>query len=195
MVGGNTTNKELTKRLQNGDKEAFNELYSKYHSAIYYNILKLTRDLIITEDITQEVFITLWEKRYSLDSEQEISGWLFVVSYNKSVSFLKQKLKESLTQTALLQDGENTIDTGDDMINTRMSILEKAIEQLSPQKRRVFELCKMQQKTYAEAADEMQISKHTVKEYLSGAVIFIKDYIKQYPECYIIFLSAILIID
>ena len=191
MIEGSPNN-ELIRRLQNDDKEAFDELYWKYHSAIYYNILKLTRDLIVTEDIVQEVFITLWEKRDSLDIEKEISGWLFVVSYNKSIDYLKRKLKESLAQTALQQNDEHTIDAEGDLVNIRMNILEKAIEQLSPQKKRVFELCKLQRKTYAEVADELQISKHTVKEYLSGAVIFIKKYINQYPEYSVIFFSVIL---
>ena len=184
-------NNELIERLQNDEKEAFDELYRKYHSAIYYNILKLTRDAIVSEDIVQEVFITLWEKRHELNIQQGISGWLFVVSYNKSISYLKRKLKESLARTALQQNIENTTDAENSFTNTQMSILEKAIEQLSPQKRRVFELCKLQRKTYAEAADELQISKHTVKEYLSGAVISIKNYVQQYPEYSVIFFSAI----
>ena len=185
------TNNELITRLQNDDNEAFNELYRKYHSAIYYNILKLTRDAIVAEDILQEVFITLWEKRHDLNIEQGVSGWLFVVSYNRSISYLKRKLKESLAQTVLQQNIENTIDARNSLANIQMSILEKAIEQLSPQKRKVFELCKLQRRTYAEVADELQISKHTVKEYLSGAVISIKNYVKQYPEYSVIFFSAI----
>jgi RNA polymerase sigma-70 factor (ECF subfamily) len=184
-------NNELIERVQNDEKEAFDELYRKYHSAIYYNILKLTRDAIVSEDIVQEVFITLWEKRHDLNIEQGISGWLFVVSYNRSISYLKRKLKESLARTGLQQNIENTTDAENSFTNTQMSILEKAIEQLSPQKRRVFELCKLQRKTYAEAADELQISKHTVKEYLSGAVISIKNYVQQYPEYSVIFFSAI----
>jgi len=184
-------NNELIIRLQNDDKEAFDELYREYYSAVYYNILKLTRDSIAAEDILKEEFIALWEKRCDLDAEQEISGWLFVVSYNKSISYLKRKLKESLAQAVLQQNTENTTDTGNSLFNIRMSILEKAIEQLSPQKRKVFELCKLQRKTYAEAADELHISKHTVKEYLSGAVISIKNYVKQYPEYYVIFFSLI----
>ena len=187
---GNKNNLLIT-RLQNDEKEAFNELYHKYHSAIYYNIFKLTRDAIIAEDIVQEVFIALWEKRYNLDIEQGISGWLFVVSYNKSITYLKRKLKESLAQTVLQQNIENITDAGNSLANTQISILEKAIEQLSPQKRRVFELCKLQRRTYTEVADELQISKHTVKEYLSGAVISIKNYVKQYPEYSVIFFSAL----
>lgn len=184
-------NKELAERLHKDDKEAFDILYRKYYSAIYYNVLKLTRDTAIAEDIVQEVFITLWEKRHKLDPKQEISGWLFVVSYNKSVSHLKRKLKESLAQTGLSQPGEDTIDAGEELVNAQLSILEKAIEQLSPQKRRVFELCKLQRRTYEETAEEMKLSKHTVKEYLCGAVISIKEYIKQHPEYSAIFLCAI----
>lgn len=172
-------NSELIERLQNSDKEAFNELYRKYNSAIYSNILKLTRDFYAAEDILQEVFITLWEKRSGLDVEQEISGWLFVVSYNKSITYLKGKLKESLTEKAFQQIVVNSTVLENSMVNTRMNIFQRAIDQLSPQKRRVFELCKLQRKTYAEAARELQISKHTVKEYLSGAVIFIKKHVNN----------------
>jgi len=187
-------NKELTEHLRNNDQEAFNVLYWKYHSAIYYNVLKLTRDNVIAEDLVQEVFIALWKKRSTLDPEQDILGWLFVVSYNKSISYLKQKLKESLVHASLQQpvDVEEKIDAGEELVNAQVTILEKAIEQLSPQKRKVFELCKLQSRTYEEAAEELKLSKHTVKEYLSGAVMSIKEYIKQHPEYSTILLYAIL---
>lgn len=168
--------------LQKDDKEAFNVLYWKFHSAIFSNVLKLTRDSLIAEDIVQEVFISLWEKRYQIDPGQEIAGWLFVVSYNKSVSHLKRKLKESLAHSIMQQPFEVAIDEGHDLAYAQVNLLAKAIEQLSPQKRRVFELCKLQQKTYMEAAEELKLSKHTVKEYLQNAVISIKEYIKQHPE-------------
>ena len=55
-------------------------------------------------------------------------------------------------------------------MNAQVSLLQKAIAQLSPQKRRVFELCKLQKQTYLQAAKELQISKHTLKEFLSEAI-------------------------
>jgi RNA polymerase sigma-70 factor (ECF subfamily) len=48
------------------------------------------------------------------------------------------------------------------------------MDQLSPQKRKVFEICKMQGRTYKKAAEELHISKYTVKEYLSEALVSIK---------------------
>ena len=173
--------KELVERLQKGDMDAFNTLYWKYHSALYSNILKLCRDEIVAEDLLQETFIALWEKRHLLDPNQEISGWLFVVSYNKSISFLKGKLKETQVKSAS-QQIDYSIDDSVELVNNQINVLEKGIEQLSPQKRRVFDLCKLQRKTYEEAAQELNISKHTVKEYLSDAMNFLKEFAKQSPS-------------
>jgi RNA polymerase sigma factor (sigma-70 family) len=173
--------KELVERLQKGDMEAFNTLYLKYHSALYSNILRLCRDEIVAEDLLQETFIALWEKRHLLDPNQEISGWLFVVSYNKSVSFLKIKLKESMAKSTSQQ-----IDYGSDdrveIVENQINVLKKGILLLSPQKRMVFDLCKLQRKTYEEAARELNISKHTVKEYLSDAMDFLKEFAKREPS-------------
>ncbi len=183
------------KHLQNDDIKEFNALYSIYHSAIYCNVLKITRNFVVTEDIVQEVFISLWEKRHSLNQDQEISGWLFVVSYNRSISYLKRKLQESLVlaKTSLQQNMEEAIDTADaeNLINGQITLLEKAIEQLSPQKRKVFELCKLQRKTYEEAGKELMLSKHTVKEYLASAIISIKDFIKKHPEYAVMLVCAL----
>lgn len=184
--------KELIARLQNNDKDAFNALYWKYHTALFFNVLKLTRDVVFAEDIVQEVFVTLWEKRSQVDSDKGIAGWLFVVSYNKSITHLKQQLKESLAEKGFEETVEQMSEADDDLLNTQVLALEQAIEHLSPQKRRVFELCKLQRKTYQEAAEEMKLSKHTVKEYLAGAIISIKEFIRQHPEYSAIFFGGCL---
>lgn len=166
-------------RLVNDDMDAFDELYWKYQTAVYQNVFKLTKDADATADIVQEVFISLWEKRSSIDCNRPVGGWLFVSSYNRSLNVLKKKLKESLLYKSL-QLPEEALPGEEDIDSIRLEILEKAVESLSPQKRKVFELCKMEGKTYEEAAGIMHISKHTVKEYLSAAVLSIKEYVSQH---------------
>jgi len=176
-------NSKLAERIRNDDVNAFTQLCRKYHAAVYANALKLTRNAQVAEDIVQEVFITLWEKRQDIDPKKDISGWLFVISYNKSINILKRKLRETcahekiknISGTVEVPHGKN------ELLYYRLSNLVKAIEELSPQKRKVFELCKMRGKTYEEAARELHLSKYTVKEYLAGAMVFIKDYLKKHP--------------
>lgn len=161
--------------------QAFDELYWKYQKAVYQNILKLIKDTVKSEDILQEVFIGLWEKRESIDSSRSVAGWLFVSSYNRSINALKKKLKESLAFKNFQQPDITATDE-EDISDLQLQVLENAISHLSVQKRRAFELCKMKGKSYEETASEMHISKHTVKEYLSDANTFIKDYVRQHPE-------------
>lgn len=185
---------DLASRLRQDDIGAFNKIYWNYHNAVYANTLKLTRDTAIAEDIVQEVFVTLWEKRHKIDTEQDLAGWLFVVSHHKAIDHLKRKLRHALAEKILqeVMEDQNAIEA--DLTEEQLTIIEKAVDQLSPQKRKVFELCKMQRRTYEKAAEELHISKYTVKEYLSEAMISIKKYVGQHPTqagMFILFFSQI----
>jgi RNA polymerase sigma-70 factor (family 1) len=174
---------DLALRLRNDDINAFNTLYWEYHAAIYANALKLIKDPIIAEDIVQEVFVTVWGKRHTIDAEQDFAGWLFVISYHKTIDQLKRKLKEALAhKNILISIEDHSILVNNDLKEEQLTAIEKAMDQLSPQKRKVFELCKVQGRTYKKAAEELHISKYTVKEYLSEALVSIKKYIVEHPR-------------
>ncbi|MES2431443.1 MAG: sigma-70 family RNA polymerase sigma factor [Bacteroidota bacterium] len=187
--------KELVMRLQLGDMEAFNSLYWKYHQSLYANINKLTKDIDATQDILQEVFITLWEKRLSIDVERPVSNWLFVVSYNKSIDYLKKVLKQPVSFDQITEMISQVEQEEPHLKEYHLIMLEKAIEQLSPQRKRVFELCKLQRKTYEEAAEELQISKHTVKEYLSAAVLSVKKYFEENSDHLTVMILSMFFLD
>jgi len=171
----------LISRLIKGDMEAFNDIYRLYFHPVYCNALKITRDIPVAEDILQEVFTTLWEKRETLDAGKPLGGWLFVICYNKSVNILRKRLRESFLHKQLQQPDDSGPEE-EMRFSAQWTILEKALSCLSPQRRRVFELCKLQGKTYEEAATELRISKYTVKEYLSAAIVSIKEYSMRHPE-------------
>jgi len=174
---------DLALRLRNDDISAFNTLYWEYHAAVYANTLKLIKDPAIAEDIVQDVFVTLWGKRHSIDPEQDIAGWLFVVSHHKTVDQLKRKLKQALAQKHLsIFTEDHSIVVNAALKEEQLNAIEEAMDHLSPQKRKVFELCKVQGRTYKKAAEELHISKYTVKEYLSEALVSIKKYIGEHPR-------------
>lgn len=183
-----TDDKSLIIRLQYGDKAAFDALYWRYHAGIYANVIKLTRDEVSSEDIVQETFIKLWEKRNSLESNKGIAGWLFVTSYHLVISHLRKITKEN-ERDRLLSEMSFTAEESPSVTEAQWQLLEEAVQKLSPQKKRVFELCKMEGKTYEQAALEMDISRHTVKEYLSDGITAIKQYIHQNQKEYILIIG------
>ena len=174
---------DLASRLRNDDINAFNTLYWEYHAPVYANALKLIKDPVIAEDIVQEVFVTVWGKRHTIDPEQDLAGWLFVISYHKTVDQLKRKLKDALAHKKIsISIEDHSILVNADLKEEQLSAIAKAMDQLSPQKRKVVELCKVQGRTYKKAAEEMHISKYTVKEYLSEALVSIRKYIGEHPR-------------
>lgn len=163
-----------------GNRDAFEEVYHRYHAALYQNILRFTKDHTVAEDLVQDTFIRFWQKRSSIRADKSLAGWLFVISYHFSVNWLKHKLVDAKAkqQLVLLSVESDSLS----LYDQQMALLEQAILQLPPQKRRVLELCKLQGRSYKEAAQEMNISTHTVKEYLSGAMKVVRDYAVTHPE-------------
>jgi RNA polymerase sigma-70 factor (ECF subfamily) len=171
---------DLVARLINDDMAAFDQLFWMYQKAVYLNVLRITKDALIAEDIVQEVFSTLWLKRQSIDKDRSVGGWLFISSYNRSINVLKKKSREEVALQAIAnRQGESESVEDDEFIDIQLNILERAIQLLSPQRRKVFELCKLKGYTYEQAAKEMGISKHTVKEYLTSAISQIKAYAQK----------------
>jgi RNA polymerase sigma-70 factor (family 1) len=164
------------------DTAAFDALYHKYHNAVYANIFKLIKQQEAAEDVLQDVFTALWESRKKIDHEKSVGGWLFVVSYNKALKFLHKTVREkmgALEETALIiaEDPDNERRR----LEYKCGLINEAIERLPPQKKLVFTLCKLEGKTYKEAAREAGISTHTVKEYVSAASKYVKAYsLRQY---------------
>lgn len=179
------------------DLEQFDRLYHTYHQAVYANIFKMVSHSPCAEDILQEVFLALWENRRSLDAGK-VAGWLFVVSYNKSATYLKRKLKESSwlgTGDVALAGDLAVADAPDEaLFQLRLSAVEEAINHLPARKKEVFRLCRFEGKSYDEVAELLGISVLSVKDYLKQSTQFIRKYVSNhYPHFEVTSLSLLLL--
>lgn len=169
---------KIVTNLANGSIEAFDDLYYQYRKAVFNNIYKFIQQEDIAEDILQEVFISLWENRSKMNADLDVAGWLFVVSYNKSLAFLKTRVKEKIvfaediTALAIPETPQ-----AESLQETHYSLLQEAVNALSPSKKNVFRLCRLQGKNQAEAARLLGLSPETVKGYMKESLKFIKDFI------------------
>lgn len=185
----------MTAGLVRDDVGAFDALYHKYHNAVFANIFKLIKQQEAAEDVLQDVFTALWVNRKKIDREKTVAGWLFVVSYNKAIKYLHRTVREKILFPR--EAGPDITESSDrerevEHVEYQFNLINEAIENLPPQKKRVFTLCKLEGMTYEEAARIMGISPHTVKEYLTAASKFVKAYsLKQYAVGAPLTLSAL----
>ena len=179
FVNSNYSDEQLLQWIQNDVEDAFYALYEKYHRAIYLNIIRLIKSNQEAEDILQEVFCRLWQKRHTLQADHSIGGWLFKVSYHLAIDYLRNTLKRHKAIEQFCETDDQEISTG--VIEMQWTVMEEAIQKLSLQKRKVFTLCKLEGKSYENAADELGLTKNTVSGYLKEAIAFIRLYVQRSP--------------
>ena len=175
---------QLLTELRAGSEAAFTELYRQYSVRLYYNILALVKDGNTAEELVQDVFSRIWLKRNTISIEKSFASYLFVVGRNRVYDFFKQvarnhELYEHIKSIAAehyshieegLFDHENA------------ELLQKAIASLSPQRRRAFELCKIEGLSYRQASEKMGVSLSTVKDHMVNALEAIRLYISRNRE-------------
>ena len=76
------TEKELLRRLKQGDREAFDAIYERWGGYVYNFTCKTLFNKSLADDITQELFLRLWEYRATIDEERNFQAWVFTVARN-----------------------------------------------------------------------------------------------------------------
>ena len=182
------------KCLVEGDEEAFVALYHKYHHKIYATALKMTQSDDIAQDVTQNVFLKIWDTRATLNPEKNFAAYISVICRNAIFDIFKratleETIKKELQQFSEIQEPDQD---DDDFYETYKTLLDKAIAELPHQRRAIFELCKLQKKTYDEVARSMNISRSTVQDHIVKANKFIREYLLKHGSFSFAVLFAIL---
>lgn len=84
---------ELVRDILNGNIESFDKIINKYEYSVYRFIFAMVRDAEEAKDITQEVFITLYNKLYMYRGKSKFSSWLYKIARNKSVDYIRKNKK------------------------------------------------------------------------------------------------------
>jgi RNA polymerase sigma-70 factor (family 1) len=172
----------LVQEMQDGSEQAFTTLYMHYSPLLYTNILKMVRDTDTAEEIVQELFVRIWQKRDKIGMAENFSGYMFRIAQNLVLDFYRkvQRDRSLLNKFQLLVTEQQYSEEEDFKISQSSGQLKKAIDQLPPQQKKVFELVKLEGHTYKKAAVILGISPLTVKEYIVSANKSIRSYLAKY---------------
>jgi RNA polymerase sigma-70 factor (ECF subfamily) len=170
---------ELLSQLKVGNKEAFTHLYKLHSQLLYLNLLKLIKIEPAAEEILQDIFLIVWEKRETITINHSIKSYLFRIAENKVHDFFRKLKRDRKLHDYIREASSGEYATLEDKIlNTDETLLlNKAIESLSPQRRQVFNLCKIQQKSYREVGLLLGISTSTINDHIVKATRALRDFI------------------
>lgn len=170
---------DLVLKIKAGDTRAFEQLYHLYSPRLYLNILKMVKDELIAEELIQELFTKIWQKREELDLAIDFLPYLYRSAQNLVYDFFRKLQRDRKMLEHYKSIATENYEHIEAALNYKESehLLKIALEKLSPQQRNVYLFCKIQGYTYKQAAEKMGISPHTVKEYLSKANNSVKVYL------------------
>lgn len=172
----------LVLRLIGGDEDAFCELYAAYKNRLIYFAMRFLKSCEYAEDVFQDAFTVVWQSRRFIDPDASFSSYLYTIIRNRLLNQLRdaaneEKLKESILSQAL----DYTDDTKREvMLNDLKFIISRALEQLTPRQRKIFEMSREAQLSHKEIAGELGISVNTVQEHISSSLKIIRTYLIKY---------------
>lgn len=83
--------RQLIENILAHNDQAFSILVEKHKKMVYRTIFRIVRNKSDAEDLFQEVFLKVYGSAYQLRNQEDLTGWLFKIAYNKSISFLRKK--------------------------------------------------------------------------------------------------------
>lgn len=169
----------LLQQLQAGNTCAFTRLYHHYSGQLYVNILKMVKDEQVTEEIVQDIFASIWQKRGELQFDHSFAAYLYRMAQNKVVDFYRKLSRDrSLYKKFKAITTEHYSHIEEALhYKENEAILRQAIAILPSQQKKVFQLCKKEGWSYKQAGEQLGISQNTVKEHLVKANTAIRNYL------------------
>lgn len=169
----------LLKQVSENHEPAFRELYEGYAPGVYAVALQHLKLPHLAEDIVQSVFLKLWENRAELPSIQHFASWFYTVVRNTIVSALRKQGSHDTYIHYLKERMETTMETPELhlMKKEQFTLVQQAVDQLSPQQRIAFKLQREEGLSYEEIGIRMGIATNTVRVHLHKAMESLRNYV------------------
>jgi RNA polymerase sigma-70 factor (family 1) len=171
---------ELLARLAHGDEKAFGLIFHHYRHKIYAYAFHLCRDPYQADDLVQETFLKCWLHRDKLPQVLRFDSWLFTIARNQVFDMFKDMAREAAFRREAGDDPLPVVNPVEDQLFSReVEVrLREAVDQLPPRQKQIFTLSRHKGLKHEEIAEELQISRHTVKTHLVQALKALRNTLK-----------------
>ncbi len=174
---GDVINSSNIKKLKKGDFVAFEKIYNALSGRLFYFVNSSILNQQDAEEIVQEVFITIWNKREDIESVSTFQSYIYTIAKNKINDHLRKVLQEKKYIESVIADYHLETNDLEEIISYRDTneVLNKLINLLPEKRKRVFELSRFSGMTYKEISAEMNISENTVDTQMRKALLFLRE--------------------
>jgi len=165
-------------RILEGDQSGLESLFESYYARLCKYGAKLTDEPQVSEEIVQDLFVNIWERKDSLNIQQSVESYLFRAVKNRCINHLQSKyrsyLHEEISDSSEPNRNTNPISESLDHAEL-LALLIRAEEKLPKKTAIVFSLSRHSDLSHQEIADKLGISTKTVEYHISNALKIIRE--------------------
>jgi RNA polymerase sigma-70 factor, ECF subfamily len=152
----------LIREVGSGNKAAMRILFARHHKPVYRFLLRAVGNDALAEDLTSEVFLSVWRQAHRFEARSAVSTWLLAIARYKAIAELRRR------PGSMLDEYVDTFSSADDpeaelQSKHRGEILRKCLTRLSREHREIIDLVYYHEKSVQEVAEIIGIPRNTVK--------------------------------
>ncbi len=178
----------LIRHIKAGNLKAFEQVFKEHYALMCSVAMDYVSDSALCQTLTEDVLLNLWEKREGLEINTSLRAYLLRAVRNKCIDHLRAN-RQASDSVGYYDSMEGTFgytfaderDLFEQLVSDELeALLEQAIDELPEERRRVFLMVRMENRTYQEAADALGISVNTVKYHMKKAHAELQEKLKGY---------------
>ena len=157
-------------------------MYQLYSGRLFGYLIKLVKSEVFAQELLQDTFIKLWNKRENINPEKSFRSYLFRIAENNVYDFFRKAARDKKLQEAIIKNAcENYRHVEENLLTKENEqILQDAINLLPPKRRQIFQLIKIEERSYDEVSALLNISVSTINDHIVKAMKSIREALKQY---------------
>lgn len=179
---------ELFELIRHDDRAAYEKLFRQNYAALVRFAKDIVKDKDTAEDLVQEVFVKIWERRQSIEIKTSVNAYLYMAVKNHCFNKLKAEQRHAYMDEGLADDlrfSGNDTDKDSDTIDLHQHI-NNALDKLPPRCALIFKMSRFEYKTYQEIADSLELSIKTVENQMGKALQLMRANLAVYLRVLII---------
>jgi RNA polymerase sigma-70 factor (family 1) len=193
-ITNDLSDKILLEKYRSGNTAAYNVLFKRYYNALYNFALKNLKESCVAEELVMDVMMGLWKKKGEIIIEDNLKAYLYRSVKNAIYNHYRKKILPTVSLELVRDQLTLTSAAVDHELNSKEleSFYRQKISQLSPQRRKVYELSRDQDMSYAEIAKNMDLSVNTVENYMVASLSYFRKQLNEHADFTLLIVFSVL---